>query len=185
MLKEIYDGTRSDMDKVIEALKSELSKIRTGRANPTVLDSIRINYYGQITPLKQVAGVQLPEPRMILIQPWDKSIINDIEKAIQEANIGVTPQNDGVVVRLPFPPLSEETRKDSLKSAKGTGEKFKVGLRSVRHDTIDLIKAMEKDKELTEDERKKGIDEIDSITSDYVKKVDEILKMKESEIMEI
>jgi ribosome recycling factor len=185
MLNEIYDDTKTSMNKVINALKIDLSKVRTGRANPTLLDKIKVSYYGQLTPLRQIAGIQVPEPRMIIIQPWDKSINNSIEKAIFDANIGVTPQNDGVVIRLSFPKLSEETRKESLKNAKSIGENFKVGIRNIRHEEIDLIKQMEKDKDLTEDERKKGIEHIDKFTTEYIKKIEDILKEKEKEIMEI
>lgn len=185
MLNEIYEDAKNEMTKVINALKNELAKVRTGRANPTLLENIKIEYYGEKTPLRQVAGIQIPEPRLIVIQPWDKTIINNIEKAILEANIGVTPQNDGVVIRLPFPPLSEETRKDSLKQAKQIAEKFKVGIRNVRHDEIEMIKQMEKDKEITEDDRERGIKEIDKITNDFITKIDEIFKDKEKEILSI
>ncbi len=185
MLNEVYKNAKEEMGKVINSLKGELAKVRTGRANPILLDNIKIEYYGEKTPLRQIAGIQIPEPRLIVIQPWDKSIINNIEKAILEANIGVTPQNDGVVIRLPFPPLSEETRKESLKQTKKISENFKVSIRNIRHDEIEMIKQLEKDKDITEDEREKGIKEIDKITSDFSGKIDEILKDKEKEILSI
>ncbi|MCD6578820.1 ribosome recycling factor [bacterium] len=185
MLNEIYNDAKTEMGKVITALKGELAKVRTGRANPTLLDNIKIEYYGEKTLLRQIAGIQIPEPRLIVIQPWDKTIINNIEKAILEGNIGVTPQNDGVVIRLPFPPLSEETRRESLKITKQTTEKYKVGVRNVRHDEIEMIKQMEKDKDITEDERGKGIKEIDKITGEFISKIDETLKEKEKEILSI
>mgnify|MGYP001171425724 CR=1 FL=1 len=185
MLDDIYKDTKASMEKIIISLKEELGKVRTGRANPSVLDGIKINYYGTMTPLRQIAGIQIPESRMIVVQPWDKSTLGSIEKAIQEANIGITPQNDGVIIRLPFPQLSEETRRDSIKQAKTICEKFKVSLRNARHDEIDMVKELEKEKSITEDERKKAIDQLDKITNDYIKKIDDITKDKEKEISEI
>ena len=185
MINDILKETKNEMEKVVKNFHDELARVRTGRANPSLLDSINVDYCGQKTPLRQLAGIKVPEPRLVVVSPWDKNSLKDIEKAILAADIGVTPQNDGVIIRLPFPPLSEETRRESLKQAKKMAEQYKVGLRGVRHDQLNLIREMEKEKEITEDEKKKGEDKLDKVIGEYTKKIDEILKKKEEEILSI
>lgn len=182
---EIYKETESRMSKTISVYKEELQSIRAGRANPSLLDRITVDYYGQVTPLKQVGSVTAPEPRLIVIQPWDSKLIPAIEKEILKSDLGLNPSNDGKVIRLIIPQLTEERRKDLAKLVKKNGENAKVAIRNTRRDAIDTIKKMEKNKEISEDDRKLAEDEIQKITDKYSLEVDEITKKKEEEIMEI
>ncbi|MBC8588796.1 ribosome recycling factor [Paratissierella segnis] len=182
---EIYKETEIKMSKTISVYKEELLGIRAGRANPALLDKITVDYYGQVTPLKQVGSISAPEPRLIVIQPWDSNLIPAIEKEILKSDLGLNPSNDGKVIRLIIPQLTEERRKELAKLVKKNGENSKVALRNTRRDAIDKIKKMEKNKELSEDERKLAEEEIQKITDKYIIQVDEITKKKEEEIMEI
>ena len=169
----------------MEHLKRELSGLRTGRASTALLDSIKVDYYGNLTPLKQVANVAVPESRLITVQPWEPQLIKEIEKAITAAGLGLNPANDGKLVRIPVPPLSEERRKDLIKLCKKHGEDTKISLRTIRRETNDELKRLQKESKLTEDDLRKYEAEIQKLTDQYVQKVDQILKKKEEEILEI
>jgi len=173
------------MDAAMEHLKRELSGLRTGRASTALLDSIKVDYYGNLTPLKQVANVAVPESRLITVQPWEPQLIKEIEKAITAAGLGLNPANDGKLVRIPVPPLSEERRKDLIKLCKKHGEDTKISLRTIRRETNDELKRLQKESKLTEDDLRKHETEIQKLTDQYVQKVDQILKKKEEEILEI
>jgi ribosome recycling factor len=185
MLDKILHTTKDAMAHTIDHLQNELAGIRTGKANPALLDSIRVEYYGQKVPLNQVASVAAPDPQLITIQPWDKGVIVDIEKAIQASELGLNPQNDGTVIRLPIPQLTEERRKDLVKLVKRLGEDSKVALRNIRRNANDEIKKLEKKHEIGEDEMHSNQDEIQKLTDDYVKDVDKVVDAKETEILEI
>ena len=185
MTEEIYIQTEEKMQKTIENIHYELNKFRTGKASAAILDGVKVNYYGSIVPLKQSANISVPEARLITIQPWDKSMINEIEKAILKSDLGLTPMNDGNIIRLPIPQLTEERRLDLVKQAKRLGEEAKISIRNSRRDANEKIKKLEKDHKISEDDSHKTQDEIQKLTDDYISKVDEILKKKESDIMEI
>jgi ribosome recycling factor len=180
-----YSEIKEKMEKTIESLNVRLSEVRAGRANPAILNKVRIDYYGTPTPINQVAGVSVPEARMIVIQPWDVSILKDIEKAILASEIGINPNNDGKVIRLVFPELTEERRKELVKEIKKYAEEAKVAIRNARRDGIDKAKAMQKDGEITEDDLKNAENEIQKITDKNVEEVDKIVEAKEIEIMSI
>ena len=180
-----YSEIKEKMEKTIENLKIRLSEVRAGRANPAILNKVKIDYYGTPTPINQIAGVSVPEARMIVIQPWDVSILKDIEKAILASEIGINPNNDGKVIRLVFPELTEERRKELVKEIKKYAEEAKVAIRNARRDGIDKAKAMQKDGEMTEDELKNAENEIQKITDKNVEEVDKIIEAKEIEIMSI
>jgi ribosome recycling factor len=185
VLEELFHKTEDHMKKTLELLQQELSGIRTGKASPALLDSLRVNYYGSMVPVKQVANVAVPDPRMITIQPWDRALIVEIEKAIRTSELGLNPQNDGGVIRLPIPPLTEERRKDLVKVVKRIGEDSKVAMRNVRRDANERIKKLEKEHELSEDDMRHKVDAIQKLTDNFVHKVDEAVTAKEKEIMEI
>lgn len=182
---EVHAKLEEKMEKTISVLREELSVIRAGRANPSMLDKVVVDYYGTPTPLKQMAGVSAPEPRSILIQPWDKAALRDIEKAIQISDLGFNPTNDGTTIRIAIPMLTEERRKDLTKLVAKTGEGAKVALRNERRDANDKIKKMEKEGELTEDDAKKATEEVQKIIDKYTKLVDEMVVKKDKEIMEV
>lgn len=184
MLKETYKETKEKMDKTISALKRELAKIRTGRANPSLIEELKVDYYGTPTPMKQLAGIAVPEPRLIVIQPWDKNSINDIEKSIQSSDLGLNPSNDGNVIRIPFPPLTEETRKDIVKQVKKISEESRISIRNIRHESNEFIKELEKSKEISEDQKHTGLDQVQKIHDKYIDKINEITEKKEKEVME-
>jgi len=173
------------MDSAMEHLKRELSGLRTGRASTALLDNIKVDYYGNLTPLKQVANVAVPESRLITVQPWEPQLIKEIEKAITAAGLGLNPANDGKIIRIPVPPLSEERRKDLTKLCKKHGEDTKISLRTIRRETNDELKRLQKESKLTEDDLRKHETDIQKLTDQYVQKVDQILKKKEEEILEI
>jgi ribosome recycling factor len=173
------------MDKTIKSLQNNLSKVRTGRASPTVLDGIQVDFYGTMSPLKQVGQISTPEARLLQIQPFDKSMLPKIEKAIFDANIGVTPNNDGNVIRIPFPALTEDKRKDLVKEVKKIGEDTKVAIRNIRREQNDKVKKGEKDKVVSEDESKKYQTEIQTITDNFTKEVDKLIASKEKELMTV
>nr|WP_052292009.1 ribosome recycling factor [Natranaerobius thermophilus] len=170
------------MKKALSSLKSELASLRAGRANPSILEGINVDYYGMATPLNQLANISAPEPRLLVVQPYDKSAIEDIEKAILKSDVGLTPNNDGQVIRLAVPQLTEERRNELVKIVRQKGEDTKVVVRNVRRDANDELKKLEKEKEISEDESIRGQDEIQKITDKYIKKIDEVMNAKEEEI---
>lgn len=180
-----YSEIKDKMEKTIDSLNVRLSEVRAGRANPAILNKVKIDYYGTPTPVNQVAGISVPEARMIVIQPWDVSVLKMIEKAILEADIGINPNNDGKVIRLVFPELTEERRKDLVKEIKKYAEESKVAVRNSRREGIDKAKAMQKDGEMTEDELKGAEDDIQKLTDKSIEQIDKILEAKETEIMSI
>lgn len=184
-MKELLSKTEERMKRRIAHLEDEYKSIRAGRANPNVLDKVKVDYYGTPTPVNQVATVSVPEARIITIQPWDASILNDIMKAIQVSDIGINPQNDGKMLRLAFPPLTEDRRKEIVKDVAKIGEDTKVQIRNVRRDAIDDLKKMKKDGELTEDDQKAGEKKIQDLTDKYIKMTDSISADKQKEIMEL
>ncbi|MBN2808246.1 MAG: ribosome recycling factor [Deltaproteobacteria bacterium] len=185
MVTEVTDECKAGMQKTVEALRRELGRVRTGRASLSLLDGIKIDYFGTPTPLNQVASLAIPESRMISIQPWDHSVIPLIEKAINKSDLGINPSNDGKQIRLAIPRPTEERRKELVKVVKKIGETSKISLRSNRRDAIEMLKSLEKDKDITEDENKKGQAEIQRLTDEYVKQVDDVIVEKEKEVMSI
>lgn len=184
-MKEIREKAKGKMEKSINVLLTEFSEIRAGRANPNVLDRVKVDYYGAPTPVNQMAAVSVAEARVLVIQPWDKSTLSSIEKAIQASDIGINPQNDGSVLRMTFPQLTEEDRKKLVKEIKKSGEDTKVAIRSIRRDAIEKYKAMKKNGEITEDDLKDCEDQIQKLTDKYVKEVDVHVADKEKEILSI
>ncbi len=181
---EIYKDAEVRMKKSIEHLQHELARIRTGRATPALLDVVKVEYYGSTVPLNQVATITAPEPRMLVVQPWEKKLIGEIEKAIMQSDLGLNPANDGNVVRVPIPELSEERRQDLLKLVKKFCEESRVAIRNIRRDANEHVKKLEKNHEISEDESHKMLDKIQKLTDDYIKKVDELYHKKEDEILE-
>ena len=184
-MNEVFEFAKDHMNKSIEVLKKDLNTLRTGRVSIHVLDGIKVEYYGAPTPLNQVANINAVDATTIVVSPWDKSIIKDIEKAIQEANVGANPNNDGQDIKLYFPPMTEEERKKQAKKAKEFGEKAKIAIRNVRREANDKIKKMFKNKEITEDEERKGLEEVQKITDEFVNKVDEIVNKKIDDVMKV
>ena len=180
-----YTNLKERMEKSIGAYQEKLSEIRAGRANPAILNKVKVDYYGTPTPINQVAGVSVPEARLIVIQPWDVSVLKDIEKAILASDIGLNPNNDGKVIRLAFPELTEERRKDLAKEIRKIAEEAKVSIRAIRRDGIDEAKAKQKNSEITEDELKSAETEIQKITDKYIDEIDKILADKEKEIISV
>ncbi len=185
MVDEILAEAKSEMVKSVEAFQREVATVRTGRANAILLDSIRVEYYGSQVPVNQVATISVPEPRLIVLQPFDKSVISELEKAIQSSSLGLTPSNDGNVVRLPIPQLTEERRMELAKVVRGMGEECRVSVRNHRRDANDMLKAGQKDGEIPEDESKRGADQTQKLTDDYIKQIEGLLAEKEAEIMEV
>ena len=184
MLDDIYQETRGRMGKTIVALKNELKRVRTGRASLSLLDGIRVDYYGTLTPLDQMATLSVPESRLITIQPWDVSVIKEIEKAILKSDLGLTPSSDGKIIRISIPPLTEERRKELVKVVHKMCEDHKIALRNIRRDSNELIKGFKKEGDISEDESFKGQDQVQEITDDHIKQVDAVYKEKEKEILE-
>lgn len=184
-MKETIKKFEDKMTKTCAALSEELSSIRAGRANPNVLNKITVEYYGVPTPMQQVGNISVPEPRIIQINPWEKSLLKAIEKAIQTSDLGINPTNDGTCIRLVFPELTEERRKDLSKDVKKKGEASKVAIRNIRRDANDTLKKMEKGSEITEDERKEGEEKIQKLTDKYIEKVDGLVEAKTKEIMTV
>ena len=180
-----FNHIEEKMNKTINALAESLAEVRAGRANPAILNKVKIDYYGTPTPINQVAGISVPEARLIVIQPWDASILKEIEKEILKSEIGINPNNDGKVIRLAFPELTEERRKELVKDIKKMGEESKVAIRSVRRDGIDEAKAKQKNSEITEDELKGAEDQIQKLTDKKVAQIDEMITAKEKEIMSV
>lgn len=184
-MQELKRKAVERMTRTIEVLKKDFSSIRTGRASLSLLDGILVNYFDTQTPLQQLATLSIPESRQITIQPWDQKIIPDIEKAILKSDLGLTPSNNGKIIRIVIPPLTEERRKQLVKAVKKKAEEAKVAVRNIRRDVNDELKKLEKEKTLSEDEAKKFHDEVQKITDTYIAKVDDVLKHKEKEIMEV
>ena len=180
-----YNIVKEKMDKAIDNLKEKFSEVRAGRANPAILNKVKIDYYGTPTPISQVAGVSVPEARMIVIQPWDISILKEVEKAILASDIGINPNNDGKVIRLVFPELTEERRKELAKDLKKMAEESKVVIRNIRRDTMDLAKKSQKEGEMTEDELKTAENKIQELTDNATKEIDKLLENKENEILSL
>lgn len=185
MMNQVKAEIEKSMIKAIDSLKYQLTKVRTGRASAAVLDGISVDYYGTATPLKQVGQVSTPEARLLQIQPFDRSMIAAIEKAILGSNIGLTPSNDGNLIRIPFPALTEERRKEQVKDIKKFGEEAKVAVRNVRRDQNEVVKRAEKNKEISEDDSKKFQDEIQKITDKHIAEIDKIVTSKEQEVMSL
>lgn len=183
-MKEVYKEATNKMEKTLQVLRSDLASIRAGRANPHLLDRIMVDYYGTPTPINQVGNISSPEPRLLVISPWEPNMIPAIEKEIMKSDIGITPNNDGKVIRLVFPELTEERRKELVKVINKYGEESKIAVRSIRRDANDTLKKMKKDNEITEDEQRLGENEVQSITDDHVQQIDDIIKEKEKEILE-
>ncbi len=184
-MKEAINKAKEKMQKTVSVLERDFAAIRAGRANPNVLDKVNVDYYGTPTPISQMATVSVAEARVLTIQPWDKSQLKPIEKAIQASDIGINPTNDGTVLRLTFPQLTEERRKEIVKDIKKMGEDSKVAIRSIRRDVIDKLKAMKKNSEITEDDQKDGEDQVQKLHDKFIKNIDEVVASKEKEILSI
>jgi ribosome recycling factor len=185
MLNDIYEDTRDRMQKALENLEKDFRRMRTGRASVSLLDGIKLDYYGSPTPLNQLATLTVPEPRTIMIQPWDNTIIGEVEKAILKSELGLTPMNDGKLIRINIPPLTEERRRDLVKIIKKNAEEAKVAVRNIRRDANEMVKDLKKDKEISEDEQFRAQDEIQKITDEYIKNIDAVYSNKEKEVLEI
>ncbi|MDX9709939.1 MAG: ribosome recycling factor [Trichloromonas sp.] len=185
MTKDIVTKARSAMDKAIESLKKDFTKVRTGRASVSLLDDVRVDYYGTPTPLSQLGTLAVPEPRLITIQPWEKKLLPEIEKAIFKADLGLTPNSDGQLIRMAIPPLTEDRRKEMVKMLKRMAEDTKVAVRNIRRDANDAVKKLAKDKEISEDDAKRVEKEIQDLTDKFVARADEAVAVKEKEVMEI
>ncbi len=181
----VLNDTRPKMDSVVEDFKRKLSNVRTGRASVGLLDAVHVDYYGTSTPLNQMASVAVPEPQLITIQPWDISQVAAVEKAIIAANLGLNPSNDGKIIRLPIPPLNEERRKQLAKQVHEIAEDHRVAIRNVRHAANDTLKKMLKDKEISEDDERGGLEKVQKLTNEFIGRVDELSKNKENEIMSV
>ena len=184
-MKTVFETAKIKMGKTVHALEVEYGAIRAGRANPQILDKLTVDYYGTPTPINQLGSISVAEARVLVVQPWDKSVLKSIEKAIQTSDIGINPQNDGSVIRLTFPPLTEDRRKEMAKEIQKIGENSKVAVRSIRRDCVDKLKAMKKASEITEDDLKDGEKEIQKITDNFIKEIDDLAAAKAKEIMEI
>jgi ribosome recycling factor len=185
MIDETIKETKRRMETTIENVRNEFGKLRTGKASPALLDGIVVDYYGSKMPIRQVANVSAPEPRLLVIQPWEKSMLKEIEKAILKSDLGLNPSNDNIVIRIPIPQLTQERRQDLVKVAKKIAEENKVAIRNVRRDANDKLKKAEKDHDISEDELHRSMDTIQEITDQYTNKVEEMLIKKEEDIMEI
>jgi ribosome recycling factor len=181
---EILMKAEEAMEKSLDFTRKQLDKVRTGRASASLVDSVKVDYYGSLSPLPQIASISVPDARMIVIQPWDRSTLSVIEKAIQSADLGFNPQNDGNVIRIPVPPLTEERRREFVKVSKKIAEEGKIAVRNIRRDNMDALKKGEKDKDFSEDDKNFGEEEVQNFTDDYIKKIDELQVKKEKELME-
>jgi ribosome recycling factor len=185
MENQEYKPVEEKMEKTIQVLKDELGSLRAGRANPSLLNKITVDYYGVQTPITQLANISVPEAKLIVIHPWDAKILQEVEKSIQKSDIGINPINDGKVIRLVFPALTEERRKELVKIVRKNGEEAKISIRSIRRDIIDSYKKQEKNSEITEDDLKDSEKDIQEITDSYIKEIDRLMEDKEKEIMEV
>ncbi len=185
MSTNIIQDAQKRMDKAVQQLKNELASIRTGRATPSLLDKVKVEYYGTLTPVNQLANISAPEPKLLTIQPWDKNVLEDIEKAILKSELGLTPNNDGHIIRIQIPSLTEERRQELVKMVKKYGEEAKVAIRNVRRDANDSVKKDEKDGKLPEDESRRLQENIQQTTNEFIAKVDQVVEDKEKEMMEV
>ena len=185
MTAEVLENLKTELDKTHAALKKELSHVRTGRASTALLEGVHVDYYGTRTPLNQLASLSAPEASLLVIQPYDKSVMQAIEKAIQTSDLGLNPQNDGKLIRIPIPPLTEERRRELVKHVKKVAEEFRVGARNHRRDALEMLKELEKDKEITQDDHRHAHDKVEAITKEFVERVDKMVKTKEDEIMAV
>jgi ribosome recycling factor len=185
MLNDIYADAEDRMNKALESLERDYRKLRTGRASVSLVDGIRMAYYGTSTPLSQLATLTIPDPRTIMIQPWDNSIIGEVEKAILKSELGLTPMNDGKLIRINIPPLTTERRRELVKVVKKMAEEAKVAVRNIRRDANDMIKELKKEKEISEDDQFRAQEETQRVTDDFIKKIDALYTLKEKEILEI
>lgn len=185
MVKDVINEAVERMEKAINALKKDLATLRTGRATPALLDKILVDYYGVPTPINQMANISAPEPRLLVIQPWDKSVLGEIDKAIMKSDLGLNPNNDGTVIRLSIPQLTQERRAELVKLCKKKAEDGRVAIRNIRRDANEQLKDFEKSHDISEDDFKRGQDEVQKLTDKFIKEVDNILEMKEREIMEV
>jgi ribosome recycling factor len=185
MQGEVIELARSEMDKTVEAFRHELTKVRTGRASTGLVEGLQVNYYGAKTPIRQVASLAAPEPRLIVITPYDKTALHEIEKAIQSSDLGLTPQNDGKIIRIPIPELTQERRKDLVKHVKKMAEDHRVGVRNHRRDANDMLKDLHKEKKISEDDLRGAEAKVQQFTTEFIDKIDKVLATKEAEIMEV
>ena len=185
MIDEVMGEVRAAMDKSIKALRKEMTKVRTGRASTALLNDVRVDYYGVPTPLSQVATLSAPEPRLITVQPWEKNLISEIERALFKADLGLTPSSDGILIRLPVPALTEDRRKEMVKIIKRMAEDAKVSVRSARRDANETLKMLEKEKEITEDDLKRSEKDVQQVTDEYIATIETVVQNKEAEVMEV
>jgi ribosome recycling factor len=185
MLEEVFKELRAGIEKAVEALRRDLSKVRTGRAHAGMLDSIRVDYYGQPTPINQMANISVPEPRLILIKPWEKSQVKAIDKALRESDLNINPMTDGELIRLPIPPLTEERRKEMVKMTKKYGEECKVAARKHRRDALEMIETMDKDGDVPADDADRGKKKVEEMVAEGVKQIDHVIAAKEKDILEV
>ena len=185
MTAEVLESLKTELEKTHAALKKELSHVRTGRASTALLEGVHVDYYGTRTPLNQLASLSAPEASLLVIQPYDKSVIQAIEKAIQTSELGLNPQNDGKLIRIPIPPLTEERRRDLVKHVRKVAEEFRVGARSHRRDSLEMLKELEKDKDITEDDRRHADQKVEAMTKECLERLEKTLKLKEDEIMAV
>jgi len=185
MLNQIYQETEQKMDKAIESTSRELANIRTGKATTTILDGIKVDYYGTATPLKQVASVSAPDPKLLVIQPWEKTVVPEIVKAVQKADLGFNPMVEGNIIRIPIPALNEERRREMVKLVKKFGEDGKVAIRNIRRDAIERLKKSQKDSEITEDDLHLGQKKVQDLTDGHTQRIEQMVEAKEAEVMEV
>ena len=184
-MDELFADAEERMDKAVEAVRREFAKIRSGKATVSLLDGVRVEYYGSTVPLRQIANISVPEARLLVVQPWDKKTVGDIEKAILQADLGLNPSNDGKLIRVPIPPLTEERRKQLVKKVRALGEEAKTAIRQIRRDANDEIKQREKDSVISEDEARRQLDETQKDTNQHTEQIDKLCQQKEKELMEI
>jgi ribosome recycling factor len=185
MTDDVLASCKQEMEQTIAAFKKELSHVRTGRANTALLDGIMVDYYGAKTPLNQVATLSVPDPTLLVIQPYDKSVVAAVEKAIRASDLGLNPQNDGKLIRVPIPPLNEERRRELVKHTRKLAEDYRVSVRNHRRDALEMLKDLEKEREITEDDRRHGSEKVEAVTKDAVERLEKTLKAKEDEIMAV
>jgi len=184
MIEEVYQEVESKMRSALDSLKKEYAGVRTGRASTALLDGVLVDYFGAKTPLKQIASLLAPESRLLVVQPWDKSVLGEVEKAIQRANLGLNPVSDGKVIRIPIPPLTEERRKELVKVVKKSAEERRVSIRNTRREGNELIKDLEKEKQITEDEERRAQEHLQKMTDRFIRELDQIVTQKEKEVMQ-
>ena len=185
MTEDVLTGAKQDMEKTLGALRRELSHVRTGRASTSILEGLTVDYYGAKTPLNQLATLSAPEPTLLVVTPFDKSVIGAIEKTIKASDLGLNPLNDGKLIRIPIPPLTEERRRDLVKHVRKLAEDYRVSMRTHRRDSLEMLKELEKEKAITEDDRRHGAEKIEALTKQYIERVEQVLKVKEDEIMAV